>query len=111
MYFLCDASGFYSSAEKVMRPDLRNKPVVTLSNNDGCIVAVCPIAKKLGIKKFVPYFQVKDLIKKHGVVVTSSNYELTVGAGGGITPTLAKAASHAAKRIPGYNGVAVIDSE
>ena len=76
MYFLCDASGFYSSAEKVMRPDLRNKPVVTLSNNDGCIVAVCPIAKKLGIKKFVPYFQVKDLIKKHGVVVTSSNYEL-----------------------------------
>jgi hypothetical protein len=58
MYFLCDASGFYSSAEKVMRPDLRNKPVVTLSNNDGCIVAVCPIAKKLGIKKFVPYFQV-----------------------------------------------------
>jgi DNA polymerase V len=79
VFFLCDASGFYSSAEKVMRPDLRKKPVITLSNNDGCVVAVCPIAKRLGIKKFVPYFQVKDVVEKYGVTVTSSNYELTVG--------------------------------
>ena len=79
MYFLIDATAFYCSAEKVMRPDLRKRPVITLSNNDGAIVAVCPIAKRLGIKKFVPYFQVKDIVKKYGIVVTSSNYELTVG--------------------------------
>ena len=76
MYFLIDATSFYCSAEKVMRPDLRKKGVIPLSNNDGAIVAVCPIAKRLGIKKFVPYFQVKDIVRKHGIVVTSSNYEL-----------------------------------
>lgn len=76
MYGLVDATSFYASAEKVFDPSIRNKPVVVLTNNDGCICAVCPIAKKLGIPKFTPYFQIKDLLHKHGVVIRSSNYEL-----------------------------------
>ena len=76
MYALVDAVSFYASAEKVFDPSIRNKPVVVLTNNDGCICAVCPIARRLGIPKFIPYFQVKSLLEKHGVVVRSSNYEL-----------------------------------
>lgn len=76
MYCLVDATSFYASVEKVFDPSIRNKPVVVLTNNDGCVCAVCPIAKKLGIPKFTPYFQIKDLLHKHGVVVRSSNYEL-----------------------------------
>ena len=76
MYCLVDATSFYASAEKVFDPRIRHKPVVVLTNNDGCICAVCPIAKKLGIPKFTPYFQIKELLHKHGVVIRSSNYEL-----------------------------------
>ena len=168
MYALVDAVSFYASAEKVFDPSIRSKPVVVLTNNDGCICAVCPIARKLGIPKFEPYFKLKGFLKKHGVVVRSSNYELyadlsermmniiarysdnhyvysidesflhfknygsivndwhqyghdirraiwketklPVGVGFGTTSTLAKAANHAAKKLAGYNGVAVIDN-
>lgn len=169
MYALVDATSMYASCEKVFDPSIRNKPVVVLTNNDGCICAACPIAKRAGIgKKFVPYFQVRDMLLKAGAVVRSSNYELyadlsqkmmdtcarfapaiyiysidecfmyyppneylsedwqhiakvirrslwkevrlPVGVGMGETPTLAKAASHAAKRIAGFRGVAVIDN-
>lgn len=168
MFALVDAVSFYASAEKVFDPSIRNKPVVVLTNNDGCICAVCPIARKLGIPKFTPYFKVKGLLQKHNVVVRSSNYELyadlsermmnviakycdnqhvysideaflhfdnysgvitnwhqygheirkaiwketrlPVGVGFGKTSTLAKAANHAAKKLAGFNGVAVIDS-
>ena len=168
MYALVDAVSFYASAEKVFDPSIRNKPVVVLTNNDGCICAVCPIARRLGIPKFTPYFQIKNFLHNHGVVVRSSNYELyadlsermmnviarycdnqyvysidesflefknydsligdwhkygheirraiwketrlPVGVGFGTTPTLAKAANHAAKKLSGFNGVAVIDS-
>jgi DNA polymerase V len=167
MYALVDAISFYASAETVFAPNIRNKPIVVLTNNDGCICAVCPIARKLGIPKFEPYFKIKWLLQKHGVFFRSSNYELyadlsermmnvisrycdnqhiysidesfllfknynglikdwhkygheirraiwketklPVGVGFGITPTLAKAANHAAKKLSGYNGVAVID--
>ena len=167
MYALVDAVSFYASAEKVFDPSIRNKPVVVLTNNDGCICAVCPIARRLGIPKFKPYFQIKALLQKHGVVVRSSNYELyadlsermmnvisrycdnqyiysidesflhfknytgiikdwhqygheirraiwketrlPVGVGFGTTSTLAKAANHAAKKLAGYNGVAIIN--
>ncbi|ALO35601.1 XRE family transcriptional regulator [Colwellia sp. MT41] len=168
MFALVDAVSFYASAEKVFDPSIRNRPVVVLTNNDGCICAVCPIARRLGIPKFKPYFQVKWLLDKHDVVVRSSNYELyadlsdkmmaviarycdkqhiysidesflvfnnyqniisdwhaygheirraiwketrlPVGVGFGSTTTLAKAANHAAKKLTGFNGVAVIDS-
>ncbi|MFT5756331.1 MAG: DNA polymerase V [Alteromonadaceae bacterium] len=167
MYALVDAVSFYASAEKVFDPSIRNKPVVVLTNNDGCICAVCPIARRLGVPKFKPYFQIKSFLDKHGVVVRSSNYELyadlsermmnviarycdnqyvysidesflefknydsligdwhkygheirraiwketrlPVGVGFGTTPTLAKAANHAAKKLSGFNGVAIID--
>ncbi|MDP5032255.1 Y-family DNA polymerase [Paraglaciecola sp.] len=171
MYALCDVNSMYASCEKVFNPAIRNKPVVVLTNNDGCICAACGIAKRMGIgKKFVPYFQVKEALDKAGAVIRSSNYELyadlsqrmmdtcarfapdinvysidecflyygkgssappqgwdalatairktvwrevrlPIGIGMGLTPTLAKAANHASKRIEGFNGVAVIDSE
>jgi DNA polymerase V len=76
MQALTDASGCFASMEKVHDPSIRQKPVVVLSNNDGCIVAICPMAKKLGIPKFEPYFKVKYLLAEHNVVIRSSNYEL-----------------------------------
>ncbi|MBH0055931.1 Y-family DNA polymerase [Pseudoalteromonas sp. SWXJZ94C] len=169
MYALVDAVSFYASAEKVFDPAIRSKPVVVLTNNDGCVCAVCPIAKRLNIPKFGPYFKVKHLLEQNNVIVRSSNYELyanlsdrmmnviarfcdtqhvysidesflhfngytplisswydyghtirrtvwretklPVGVGFGVTPTLAKAANHAAKKLSGFNGVAVIDTE
>ena len=76
MYALVDAVAFYASAEKVFDPAIRSKPVVVLTNNDGCVCAVCPIARKLNIPKFGPYFKVKQLLEQNNVVVRSSNYEL-----------------------------------
>ena len=89
MYFLIDATSFYCSAEKVFAPHLRKRPTITLSN-DGAIVAVCPIAKRLGIKKLVPFFQVRDLVNKHNVVVTSSNYELYQSLSNKMMDTIAR---------------------
>lgn len=169
MFALVDAVAFYASAEKVFDPAIRFKPVVVLTNNDGCICAICPIARKLNIPKFQPYFKIKHYLELHNVVVRSSNYELyadlsermmsvinrfcddhyvysidesflrftgfsklidnwaeygntirlavwretglPVGVGFGPTPTLAKAANHAAKKLSGYRGVAVINDE
>jgi DNA polymerase V len=169
MYALVDAVAFYASAEKVFDPAIRSKPVVVLTNNDGCVCAICPIARKLNIPKFGPYFKVKHLLEQNNVVIRSSNYELyadlsdkmmnvigrfcdtqhiysidesflhfngyiplisnwyeyghiirrtvwretklPVGVGFGLTPTLAKAANHAAKKLSGFDGVAVIDTD
>ncbi|AGP49335.1 hypothetical protein PSYCG_09170 [Psychrobacter sp. G] len=76
MYALIDCNSFYASCEKLFRPDLKDKPVVVLSNNDGCVVARSPEAKLLGIKMGVPYFQVKDFCIKNNITVFSSNYAL-----------------------------------
>jgi DNA polymerase V len=171
MYALCDVNSMYASCEKVFDPSIRKKPVVVLTNNDGCICAACGIAKKMGIgKKFVPYFQVKKELEAAGAVIRSSNYELyadlsqrmmdtcarfapdinvysidecflyygkqanapkegwgTLGmqirkavwrevrlpicVGIGPTPTLAKVANHAAKKMEGFKGVAVLDTK
>lgn len=167
MYALIDANSFYASAEKVFDPSIRDKPVVVLTNNDGCICAMCPRAKASGVKKFVPYHTVKAQLARHACVIRSSNYELyddlsakmmdvlshfapaqhvysidecflffdqytpaepwlvyaqrmqqavwrqlrlPVGVGIGSTPTLAKVASHAGKKLGTANGVAVIVS-
>lgn len=76
MYALVDVNSFFASCEQLFRPDLRNKPVVVLSNNDGCIVARSKEAKLLGIPDLEPYFKLKPLLEKHKVHVFSSNYEL-----------------------------------
>lgn len=76
LYALVDCNSFYASCEKVFRPGLRDRPVVVLSNNDGCVVARSPEAKALGIGMGAPYFKVRDLIEKADVAVFSSNYAL-----------------------------------
>ncbi|EOD80335.1 Error-prone, lesion bypass DNA polymerase V (UmuC) [Grimontia indica] len=168
MFALVDANAFYCSAEQVFRPDWRGKPVIVLSNNDGCVVAANRQARELGVEKFKPFFQMRTLCEMKGVIVCSSNYELygdlsekmmqvigrfapeqhvysidesflsfhrcaaipdlrvhaeslrravwkecrlAVGVGMGETLTLAKAANHAAKKLSGYAGVCVLDSE
>ncbi|MEN2415527.1 Y-family DNA polymerase [Flavobacterium mesophilum] len=76
MYALVDCNNFYASCERVFRPKLRNKPIVVLSNNDGCVVARSNESKALGVKMGVPIFQINDLVKQHNIVVCSSNYVL-----------------------------------
>ncbi len=73
---LVDCNSFYVSCEKLFRPDLKRKPVVVLSNNDGCIISRSTEAKQVGIKMGEPYFKAKPLIDKYKVSVFSSNYEL-----------------------------------
>ncbi|WP_105655923.1 Y-family DNA polymerase [Cronobacter dublinensis] len=76
MFALADVNSFYASCEKVFRPDLRSRPVVVLSNNDGCVIARSAEAKRLGIKMGVPWFQLKTAHFPEPVVAFSSNYEL-----------------------------------
>lgn len=76
MFGIIDGNNFYASAERIFRPDLRKKPVVVLSNNDGCIIARSNEAKALGIGMGVPAFQIDDLIKKNDVSVFSANFIL-----------------------------------
>lgn len=75
-FALIDCNNFYASCEKLFRPDLKDKPVIVASNNDGCAVARSAEAKALGIKMGTPLFQMKDLIRNHHVQVFSSNYAL-----------------------------------
>ena len=75
VFALIDCNSFYASCERVFRLDLRTKPVVVLSNNDGCVIARSADAKPW-IKMGEPYFQIKDKLRKHGIVACSSNYEL-----------------------------------
>ena len=76
MFALVDCNSFYASCERIFRPDLRGRPVVVLSNNDGCIVAGSAEAKALGVRTGMPLFEARDLIRKHQVAVFSSNYGL-----------------------------------
>lgn len=76
MKAVVDCNSFYCSAERVFRPDLQNKPVVVLSNNDGCIISRTDEAKKLGVEMAGPYFKAKPIIEQYGVTTFSSNYNL-----------------------------------
>ena len=76
MFALADVNSFYASCEKVFRPDLRDKPVIVLSNNDGCVIARSPEAKALGIPMAEPWFKLREMAEKNGIVVFSSNYSL-----------------------------------
>ena len=167
MYGIIDCDNCYVSCERVFRPDLEGKPVVVLSNNDGCVVARSNEAKAMGIKAGTPYFQLEQQFPGHKIAVFSSNYELYGEMTGrvvdiirqeapsyfrysidecfvkfpdtdnvdlkawgehlhnkikqwvgmpvsiGIAPnkTLAKVASHFAKKVPGYNHCCLIDND
>ncbi|OYZ68102.1 MAG: DNA polymerase V subunit UmuC, partial [Methylophilaceae bacterium 17-43-7] len=73
---LIDVNNFYVSCERVFNPKLKNKPVVVLSNNDGCAVARSNEVKALGVGMGAPWFKFKDLAKQHGIIAYSSNYAL-----------------------------------
>ena len=73
---LIDCNSFYVSCERLFNPKISNKPVVVLSNNDGCVISRSTEAKKIGIKMGEPYFKVKELVKKNNVYIFSSNYGL-----------------------------------
>ena len=76
MFALIDCNNFYASCERVFRPDLYQKPIIVLSNNDGCVIARSNEAKLIGIKMGVPYFKIQALCQKHHVHVFSSNFAL-----------------------------------
>lgn len=76
MFALVDVNNFYCSCERVFNPKLEGRPLVVLSNNDGCAVARSNEAKALGVKMGASWFQMKDLAKEHGIVALSSNYTL-----------------------------------
>ena len=76
VFALVDVNNCYVSCERVFDPKLHQRPVVVLSNNDGCVVSRSKEAKALGIKMAVPLFQIQHLIHRHHVAVLSSNYAL-----------------------------------
>jgi len=76
MFALADCNNFFASCERVFRPDLEGKPVIVLSNNDGCAVARSNEAKALGIPMGAPLFKIRGIVEKHHVAVFSSNYAL-----------------------------------
>lgn len=76
MYGLCDCNNFYASCERVFDPSLVGRPVVVLSNNDGCVIARSNEAKQLGVKMGDPYFKVRDMLRRNEVAVFSSNFIL-----------------------------------
>lgn len=87
MFALCDVNSFYASCETVFRPDLRGRPVVVLSNNDGCVISRSAEAKPF-VKMGEPYFKQKDIFRHHGVVCFSSNYELYADMSNRVMTTL-----------------------
>ena len=76
VYALADCNNFYASCERVFEPHLEKKPVVVLSNNDGCIIARSQEAKDVGFKMGEPIFKCRDRVKQHKVIVRSSNFSL-----------------------------------
>ncbi len=87
VFALCDVNSFYASCETVFRPDLRGRPVVVLSNNDGCVISRSAEAKPF-VKMGEPYFKQKDIFRHHGVVCFSSNYELYADMSNRVMTTL-----------------------
>ena len=76
MYGLVDCNNFYASCERIFNPKLNKKPIIVLSNNDGCVIARSNESKKIGIKMGVPAFKISSLIKKYNIEVFSTNFAL-----------------------------------
>ena len=94
MYALVDCNSFFCSVEKVFHPGLEGKPVCVLSNNDGCIVALTPEAKKLGLHRGDPIVKVQDIVRKHGVTIFSTNMQLYAAMSKRVTNILRKSIHH-----------------
>lgn len=89
VYAMIDCNSFYCSCERLFRPEYRTRPVIVLSNNDGCAVARTQEAKDLGIKMGEPYFKIRGLCEKHKVGVFSSNFSLYTNISERVMQTLA----------------------
>lgn len=76
MFALIDCNNFFASCERLFRPDLRSKPIIVLSSNDGCVIARSNEAKALGIPMGIPYFKIRALCKQYNIHVFSSNFTL-----------------------------------
>lgn len=85
---LVDVNNFYASCERLFRPELRGRPIVVLSNNDGCVVSRSPEAKAMGIKMAGPYFKIREQFEAYGGVAFSSNYALYGDMSGRVMSTL-----------------------
>ncbi|EHR41231.1 DNA-directed DNA polymerase, partial [Alishewanella jeotgali KCTC 22429] len=88
VFALVDCNNFYASCETLFRPDLRGRPIVVLSNNDGCVVARSKEAKALGIKMGVPAFELKPLLEQQQLLAFSSNYALYADISARVMTTL-----------------------
>ena len=76
MYAIIDCNNFYASCERVFNPKINNKPIIVLSNNDGCVIARSNESKSIGIKMGEPAFKIKNIITKHNIKVFSTNFAL-----------------------------------
>ena|GEM_PF-5390905 len=76
MIALVDCNNFYASCERIFRPELKEKPIIVLSNQDGAVISRSNASKVLGIKMGVPYYQIKEICEKYDVQIFSSNYAL-----------------------------------
>ena len=76
MIGLIDCNNFYVSCERIFNPGLKDKPVIVLSNNDGCVISRSEEAKRIGIQMGIPVFKIRDLIHKNKIFVFSSNFTL-----------------------------------
>lgn len=95
MFGLMDCNNFYASCERVFNPSLNGKPIVVLSNNDGCVIARSNEAKALGIKMGVPAYQIKEVVRRYNVAVFSSNYTLYGDMSGRVMSILSELAPSA----------------
>ncbi len=90
VFALVDCNNFYVSCERIFNPKLVGKPVIVMSNNDGCVVARSNETKALGVKMGVAVFEVRDLIRKHDIQTLSSNYTLYADMSNRVMTTLAQ---------------------
>ena len=94
MYALVDCNSFFCSVEKVFHPGLEGKPVVVLSNNDGCIVALTPEAKAIGLHRGDPIFKMRDIVDYYHVTIFSTNMYLYAAMSQRVTNILRKSICH-----------------
>ena len=87
---LVDCNNFYASCERVFNPKLEGKPVIILSNNDGCVIARSNETKAMGIKMGTPFFEIKNFCTQHNINVYSSNYTLYADMSAQVMQTLSK---------------------